>query len=85
MDTRNARLGRRLFLVYLVLYVAYVFVTALRPQTMDTTLGGVNLAIWSGAGLIGGAVLLALIYGVMCDDNDAPHEPHEPGVATDDA
>ena len=72
MDTRNTRLGRRLFLVYLVLYAAYVLITAVRPATMDMPIAGVNLSIWAGAVLILAAVFLALLYGVMCDGDDEP-------------
>ena len=70
MDTRNARLGRRLFFVYLALYVAYVIVTAVSPTAMDATLAGVNASVWAGAALIVAAVVLALVYGLMCDGDD---------------
>lgn len=66
MDHANARLGRRLFFVYLAMYTAYVLVTAIRPQTMDATLAGVNVSIWSGAALIIAAVVLAVVYGWLC-------------------
>ena len=66
MDTRNARLGRKLFFVYLVMYAAYVLVTALKPDAMDATVAGVNLSVWTGAALIVSAVVLALVYGAMC-------------------
>ena len=72
MDTRNARLGRRLFFVYIVLYAAYVLVTALKPDAMDARLAGVNLSVWAGAALIVVAVVLALVYGAMCDSDDLP-------------
>ena len=72
MDTRNARLGRRLFFVYLIFYTAYVLVTAFSPTTMDKTIAGVNLSIWSGAALIVAAVVMAVIYGLMCDGDDRP-------------
>ena len=70
MDTRNARLGRRLFFVYLALYAAYVLVTAAAPRLMDATIASVNASVWAGAALIVAAVVLALAYGVMCDGDD---------------
>lgn len=67
METRNARLGMGLFIVYLVLYGTYVFMNAFSAQTMEATpFAGVNLAILFGFGLIIAALVLALLYGVLC-------------------
>ena len=50
--------GLVLFGVYLAMYVAFVLINAFRPDWMDVTpLGGVNLAIWYGFGLIGNIVV----------------------------
>jgi uncharacterized membrane protein (DUF485 family) len=63
----NARLGLVLFALYLAVYAAYVLVNAFRPAVMDQVpLAGVNLAVWSGLGLIVGAVVLALLYAALC-------------------
>jgi uncharacterized membrane protein (DUF485 family) len=64
---RNARYGLGLFAVYLVLYGAFVGVNAFAPELMERTpLGGVNLAILAGFGLIVAAFVLALVYGWLC-------------------
>lgn len=63
---RRARIGLWLFASYCVAYGAFMLVNAFAPKVMETTLGGVNLAIWSGFGLIGGALLLALLYAWLC-------------------
>ena len=64
---RNTRYGLVLFAVYLVLYGAFVLVSAFAPEVMERTpLGGVNVAILSGFGLIGAAFVLALLYGWLC-------------------
>jgi uncharacterized membrane protein (DUF485 family) len=64
---RNARVGMRLFLVYLALYTSYVLTTAFRPDVMELEpIAGVNLAILSGFGLIVAAMLLALVYTWIC-------------------
>ena len=76
MESKNARLGLQLFCVYLVLYGGFVLLNAFAPQTMEITpLAGINLAILYGFGLIGAALVLALIYGVLCkgEDVDASH------------
>ena len=62
-----ARLGLLLFAIYLVAYGAYVFINAFRPALMDELVGsGVNLAVASGMALIVGALVLAVVYAVLC-------------------
>ena len=63
---RRARIGLWLFAVYCVGYGSFMLLNAFAPKVMETTFGGVNLAIWSGFGLIGGALLLALVYAWLC-------------------
>jgi uncharacterized membrane protein (DUF485 family) len=64
---RQVRLGHLLFLLYLAFYGAFVLVNAFAPQLMEKTpLGGVNLAVLSGLGLIVLAFLLALVYEWIC-------------------
>lgn len=64
---RHARLARKLFVIYLVFYVAYVLLVAFRLDVMrQAPIGGINLAILYGFGLIIGAFVLALLYGVLC-------------------
>ncbi|MEZ6132400.1 MAG: DUF485 domain-containing protein [Planctomycetaceae bacterium] len=73
MESKNARLGLQLFCVYLVLYGGFVLLNAFAPQTMELTpLPGINLAILYGFGLIVAALLLALLYGVLCKGEDVP-------------
>ncbi len=71
MDTRNARIGIVLFAVYLLLYGGFVFLNAFAADLMETTpIAGVNLAILYGFGLIIAALVLALLYGVLCKPTD---------------
>lgn len=65
-ERHNARLGLILFAVYLAAYVLYMLVNAFAPKWMDEVVGGVNVAVVSGLGLIGGAVLLAVVYAFAC-------------------
>jgi uncharacterized membrane protein (DUF485 family) len=63
----NARVGLVLFGIYLAAYGAYVFINAFRPSMMDRVLfSGINLAVASGLALIVGALVLALVYAVLC-------------------
>jgi len=67
MPSRNALIGAILFIVYLALYGGFVLLTAFAPSVMEVTpLAGVNLAILFGFGLILAALLLAVIYGWLC-------------------
>jgi uncharacterized membrane protein (DUF485 family) len=63
----NARRGLVLFTIYLTVYAGFVLLSAFgRPVMERIVLGGVNLAVWYGFGLIGGALLLALLYAWLC-------------------
>ena len=63
----NARLGLWLFAIYLALYLGFVFLSAFAPQTMEEPfIAGLNLAIVYGFGLIVGALVMALVYGMLC-------------------
>lgn len=67
VEQYNARTGLVLFIVYLVCYGAYVYINAFRPALMDEVpFLGINLAVSSGFGLIGGALVLALLYAKLC-------------------
>ena len=70
---RNARIGLALFFVYLALYGGFMALSAFYLETMRSTpFGGVNLAILYGFGLIVGAIVLALLYMVLCKAPPAP-------------
>lgn len=62
----NARLGLVLFAVYLAAYAVFVGVNAFAPSVMDVIVGRLNVAVVYGLALIGGAVLLAVVYAVLC-------------------
>jgi len=66
--SRNAARGMLLFILYLALYGTFVAINIFDPDKMSQTtiagmsLGGPNLAIVGGIGLIFAAFLLALVY-----------------------
>src|SRR5438105_9234588 len=67
ISARNSRYGLILFVIYLVLYGGFMGLSAFEPQLMSKTpFGGVNLAILYGFGLIVAALVLAVIYMVLC-------------------
>ena len=63
----NARRGLFLFAIYSVIYAAFVLLNAFGRQVMERIVfAGVNLAVFYGFALIGGALLLALVYAWLC-------------------
>ncbi len=67
MSSRHGPWGLRLFWIYAAAYLGFVMWNVLAPATMERTgAGGVSLAILSGLGIIALAVVLALVYGLLC-------------------
>ena len=66
-NRRKRQIGLVLFSFYLLLYGGFVLLMAFDAQRLQS-LGpaGVNLAVWSGFGLIVLALVLSLIYGWVC-------------------
>ena len=63
---RNVRYGLWLFALYVLLYGGFMGLAAFAPERMkQPVLGGVNLAIVYGMGLIVAAFVLALVYMVL--------------------
>jgi uncharacterized membrane protein (DUF485 family) len=63
----NARMGLILFAFYLAAYVGFVVLAAVSQETMkQPSLGGVNVAVLYGFGLIIGAFVVSIIYMLLC-------------------
>ncbi|CAN5611600.1 hypothetical protein BH10PLA1_BH10PLA1_15240 [soil metagenome] len=63
----NARLGIGFFLVYLAVYAAFVLLCTFKLEFMSQPwIGGVNVAVWYGFGLIIAAFVMAAAYLVLC-------------------
>lgn len=61
----KSRLGLVLFVGYTTLYLGFVLINAFAADVMDTVIvGGLNLAIVYGFGLILVAIVFALVYGL---------------------
>jgi len=64
---RKAKLGIRLFIVYLLIYAGFVLIGLTKPEIMGfKILGGQNLAIVYGFGLIVLAIVMGFIYNYAC-------------------
>jgi uncharacterized membrane protein (DUF485 family) len=66
-DRRSMRWGLVLFFIYLVFYGGFVYLNAFRSDLMaKPSLGGMNLATAYGLALIVVALVLALVYMLLC-------------------
>lgn len=84
MQSRNARLGLRLFAIYLALYAGFVGINTFSTETMERKpFAGINLAIWYGFALIVAAIVLALIYGFLCDPTEVFSETTSKSESSD--
>jgi uncharacterized membrane protein (DUF485 family) len=73
MQIQHSALGWWLFAIYLSCYSAFVLINAFNSQLMtETLISGINLAVWSGFGLIILAFVLSLIYGIWSVNNNKP-------------
>lgn len=81
----NLRIGLILFAVYSLLYLTFVLLCAFAPAVMEwRPAGGLNLAIWYGFGLILAALLVALLYGVLCrTDLTTAESAHDQNVVAE--
>ena len=62
----KAKLGLWMFLIYTIVYIGFIVITAFSPETMGISIGNINLAIFYGLFLIIFAVILALVYNFLC-------------------
>lgn len=74
VSARNARYGLILFLLYCILFGGFVVLNAFSAATMAINIAGVNLAIWYGLLLILSAMVMAIIYTVLCARKLDGHE-----------
>ena len=71
-------LGVKIFIVYALIYAGFVAINVVDPVMMEAEIVfGLNLAIVYGFGLIIVALILALIYNVMCNAKEAEFEKKE--------
>ncbi len=62
----KTRVGIWMFVLYAVIYVGFVVINTFEPQLMGSDIGGLNLAVIYGFGLIVFALMLAFVYNAIC-------------------
>ncbi|MGE5610315.1 MAG: DUF485 domain-containing protein [Bacillota bacterium] len=63
----KTRIGLWMFAFYCLVYAAFIIINILNPKIMATVFLGQNLAIWYGFGLIVLALILAVVYTILCN------------------
>jgi uncharacterized membrane protein (DUF485 family) len=75
-------MGIWMFILYAVIYGGFVLINTFKPGLMGSDIGGSNLAIVYGFGLIVFALMLAFVYNAICsaaeEEFNKPHEVLEP-------
>lgn len=67
----KTKLGVSMFIVYTIIYAIFVGINATNPQLMQNTIFGQTAAVVWGFGLIGFALVLAVIYNSLCTKAEA--------------
>lgn len=62
----KTKLGVSMFIVYTLVYAIFVVINATNPKAMEATVMGQTAAVMWGFGLIGFALVLAVIYNHLC-------------------
>lgn len=60
-------LGIKLFLIYTIIYATFVAINVYDATLMEILIGGQNLAVVYGFGLIIVALIMALFYNYFCN------------------
>lgn len=62
----KTRIGIWMFMLYTIIYLGFILICTLNPALMASDIGGSNLAIIYGFGLIIFALMLAFVYNAIC-------------------
>ncbi|MHB0946411.1 MAG: DUF485 domain-containing protein [Sedimentisphaerales bacterium] len=62
----KTRIGVWMFILYAIIYAGFVLINTFNPEIMGSDIGGSNLAIIYGFGLIIFALMLAFVYDAIC-------------------
>ncbi|SRR5690606_39035616 len=86
LTKRKSSLGIRLFFVYLICYAGFVAIGVFQYELLSVpVIGGLNLALAYGIGLIVFAVILGIVYNYYCtryeDEEEQAMETEKGGRA----
>lgn len=66
----KSKTGIILFFVFTPVYLTFVILSVLNPSLMATEIGSLNLSVVYGFGLIGFAIILAILYNYLCNKRE---------------
>ncbi|MDD2272898.1 MAG: DUF485 domain-containing protein [Desulfuromonadaceae bacterium] len=67
----KTKLGVKMFVVYTIVYFTFIIINATNPKAMETVVLGQTAAVIWGFGLIGLALVQAVIYNSLCNKAEA--------------
>ena len=67
----KTKLGISMFIVYTLVYFGFVVINATTPSLMQEIVFGQTLAVVYGFGLLFFALILAVIYNMLCNNAEA--------------
>jgi uncharacterized membrane protein (DUF485 family) len=73
----KTKLGIIMFVVYTVMYMAFVILCVVSPKTVAMKVGGLNLAVAIGFFLILIAIIQAVIYNLMCSKREHDYDDQD--------
>jgi uncharacterized membrane protein (DUF485 family) len=62
----KSRMGIWMFIMYALIYAGFILINTFKPKLMASDIGGLNLAIVYGFGLIVFALMFAFVYNAVC-------------------
>ena len=66
----KTKLGLIMVAIYTIVYFTFIIIAVANPQLMAKDIGGLNLAIAYGFGIIILAIIQALIYNYACSRHE---------------
>ena len=70
----KTKLGLWMVAIFIVIYLAFILICVISPQTMANDVGGINVAVTYGFLIIVIAIIQALIYNVICSRREKADE-----------
>jgi uncharacterized membrane protein (DUF485 family) len=70
----KTKLGLWMVALFIVIYLAFILICVISPQTMANDVGGINVAVTYGFLIIVIAIIQALIYNVICSRREKADE-----------
>jgi len=71
----KTKLGIIMFAIYTPIYLAFILISVISPSFMAKDVGGLNVAIVYGFGIIVLAIIQAIIYNNICSAKERHDRP----------